>query len=339
MASTLLFIVSLIVVALFVYVLRYSGRLRVEQKRLIAAPLAEVYARVADLRAWSAWNPWLEHEPAAPMTFSGAPDGAGGRCAWDSEKAGGYEIAQSALVAAQRIEQRIRSTSPFRFRGRSSWRFVEREGQTEVTWQIRGRVAFTLRAFASTVQGALALDCRYGLDRLARVVEPAGAAGGYVIEYLGLREIAAQRYVQRTWQGKVGDLRGAMPGEFAALRDKLAAAGVAPAGEPCAAYVRTNIKQGTTVCRLAVPIGGADAGGARLEIGETPAHRAYAVRLTGGEEALDIAWYEAMQRLRIEHLQPDPRIPPVERYLGAPENSPGERVVELLLPVRAGASA
>lgn len=335
MGTTLVFVVAFIIVALFVYMARYSGRLRVEEKRLLAAPLAEVYAKVADFRAWGEWCPWLEHEPSAPVTISGAPNGKGGVYAWDSSRIGTGRIEHRELVALTRIEQHIQSQNPFRFRGRCSWTFVERDGKTEVTWCLKGRVGFSLRAFAQTVQGMIALDFRYGLDRLARLVEPAGESGAgshYTLDYLGLRDVAPVRYVYRTYSGPLKGIGEAMREGFAALRAELAAAGGRAAGEPMALYVKTNIKLRTTVCHMGIPIDDADFD--RLPVRDMPAHQAYAVRLTGTYQALEIAWYQAMQRIRVDSIRPDQRLPPFERYLNDPGQVPErEWVTELYIPV------
>jgi hypothetical protein len=46
-----------------------------------------------------------------------------------------------------------------------------------------------------------------------------------------------------------------------------------------------------------------------------------------------MAWYQAMQRLRVEQRQPDPRLPPCARYEALPR--PGEPVAVMLqLPLR-----
>ena len=67
---------------------------------------------------------------------------------------------------------------------------------------------------------------------------------------------------------------------------------------------------------------------------EQPAHRAYVLRFDGPPEALELAWYQAMQRLRVEQRQPHPQLPPSAVYLG--ESAPGKRgQVELYLPLKA----
>jgi hypothetical protein len=336
MLTSLIFVVGFVFVALFVYMARFSGRLRVEEKRLIAAPIAEVYARVADLRVWNEWCPWLEHDPQAKVTLSGDTQGKGGCFAWDSDRIGAGEVEHVSLIPQKLIKQRIISRQPFRFHGLDQWTFNERDGKTEVTWAMKGRVGFALRAFAQTVRSMIALDYRYGLDRLARLVEPAAGkhqAAHYSLDYLGEREVPATRYMYRTYSGSLKGVGDALRAGFAALRQELASIGEQASGEPISVYVKTNIKLRTTVCHMGLPV--ADPAFAALPAHDLPAHRAYVVLLKGSHAALEIAWYQAMQRLRMDGLHADQRIAPFERYLNdlecVPEN---EQLIELHLPIR-----
>ena len=330
--TTLIFVVAFCIVAVFVYMARYSGRLRVTQTRLIDAPIDEVYAKVADFRHWGEWNPWLEHEPDVQTTLSEQTDAKESRYAWDSEKIGSGEIENVRMVAQERIEQRMRFKNPFRFRGRGTWQFSNRGGKTEVTWSMNGRVGFSLRAFAQTVRGTIELDYRYGLDRIARLVEPANTPR-YSLSYLGVRNIPAIRYAYSTYSGALKGLGAAMRAGFDELRQRLVDRGLPPVGEPIAVYARTNIKLRTVVCHMGIPIGDADAG--QVPVRDLPAHRAYVVRLQGSYAAMEVAWYQAMQRMRIENIQPDQRIPPFERYLNDPNAvQENDYLTELHIPVR-----
>jgi len=69
--SPLFFALALFLVVLLVYMGRYSGRVRAEATRFIAAPPEAVQARVADLAQWQAWNPWLEHAREAAGRIDG----------------------------------------------------------------------------------------------------------------------------------------------------------------------------------------------------------------------------------------------------------------------------
>jgi hypothetical protein len=330
--AALVFVVAFCMVAVLVYMARYSGRLHVTQTRIIDAAVDDVYSRVADLRQWHEWNPWLAHEPDARATLEGTVDGEGGRCVWQGARIGSGMVEHLRLQRGLRIEQRMHFQQPFRVRGRGLWQFTDRAGKTEVTWSMTGRVAFPLRAFAATVQGMIALDHRYGLDRLAALVEPAEASR-YSLTYLGVRAIPAGRYVYRTYDGPLKGLGAALRAGFRDLRLELAGAGMQASGAAIAIYVRTNIKLRTTLCHMAIPCPGGDPG--RLPVRDLQAHDAYVVRLQGSHAALEVAWYQAMQRMRIEGIQPDQRIPPFERYASDPGTvSENDQFTELNIPVR-----
>ena len=330
--GTVAFVTVIGLVALLVYMARYSGRLRVTQTRLIDAPIDKVYALVADFRAWALWNPWLEHEPEARVTLSESTADDGSAYGWDGARAGRGTVVHRRMVAGRSIEQRLRFEQPFRIRGHGHWQFAEREGKTEVTWSMTGRVAFALRAFAPTVQGMIALDHRYGLDRLARLLEPA-AAPRYSLDYLGVRDIPAGCYVYRSYSGTLAGLADGLRGGFAELRGQLDGAGLQASAAPIAIYVRTNFKLRTTDCYLGIPVAKAEPG--RLPLREMPAHSAYVLRLQGSQAALEVAWYQLMQRMRVEAVRADPRIPPFERYPGHFDTvAESDRVIELHLPVR-----
>ena len=50
---------------------------RLTRATVIAAPAADVFARVNDLRKWDDWSPWAKLDPNAKVTFSGPQSGSG----------------------------------------------------------------------------------------------------------------------------------------------------------------------------------------------------------------------------------------------------------------------
>lgn len=330
--AALLFVFAFCLVAVLVYMARYSGRVRVTHTRTFHSTIGEVYAKVADFRHWGEWSPWLEHEPDAIVTLSDKTDSEGSKYTWHGTRSGAGLIEHVRMAGRERIEQRMGFKHPFRIRCRSHWQFAERAGETEVTWSMNGRVAFPVRAFAQTVQGIMALDCRYGMDRLARLVEPADAPS-YSLSYLGVRDIPATRYVYRTYEGPINGLSAAASKNFAKLRQDLASYGIQPSGEPIAVYVKTNIKRRTTACFFGIPI--PDYNDVGLPTRILPAQQAYVICLQGSYTGLEVAWYQAMQRMRIEDIPPDPRVPPFERYLNDPGTVPeNNQATELHIAVR-----
>ncbi len=319
--NPLLFGLAFAVVALLVYMGRYSGRVRAEESRLIAVPPEDVYRRVADLAQWQAWNPWLEHARGARAEADGIA------LAWDVPQVGRGSVRQTGQTPSRALRQRLDFALPFAYRGRSDWRFEPAPGGTKVTWRFKGRVAFTLRAFAATVQGATALDLRFGLDRLAQLLE--GGAPAYTLDYTGVHEQPARRLAQASHKGSLDKLAAELPPRIAERRAQLGATGPA-----IVHYLKTHLKLRTVDCRIGfeLPAGATVPDGFTLN--EQPAHSAYVLRFDGPPEALELAWYQAMQRLRVEQRQPHPQLPPSAVYLG--ESAPGRRgIVELHLPLKA----
>lgn len=326
--SPLLFAVALVTVLLLVYMGRYSGRVRVEESRLIAAPPEAVYQQVADLAQWQDWNPWLEHARGAHAEVDGIA------LAWDVPQVGRGSVRQTAQTPSRALRQRLEFALPFAYRGRSDWRFEPAPGGTRVTWRFKGRVAFTLRAFAATVQGATALDLRFGLDRLAAALEAAPPA--YTLDYLGVQQQPARVCAQAHHRGALDKLAADLPPRFAEVRQQLAAAGAPSTGTAVVHYLKTQLKLRIVDCRVGVELPEClvpPAISQGLKLQEQSAHAAYVLRFDGPPEALELAWYQAMQRLRVEQRQPHPQLPPYARYTSDP--APARRsVVELFLPLK-----
>jgi hypothetical protein len=291
-----------------------------------------VYAAVADFGRWNTWSPWLEHDASAVLSISGPPDAPEGRCGWDGPRTGTAWVRHTALQAPRRIEQRMKFRQPFPFHGRGLWQFAENDRGTVVTWGLRGRVGFTMRAFAPTVQAATALDFRFGLDRLARLLEADGTPH-YTIEYVGVREVAPTRYAYLRHEGPLDSLGEAVRAGVVTLRGQLAGLGVAATSAPIAVYQQTHMRLRTTICRIGIPIGDSASNG--VPVAEQPGHLAYVVRLRGSRSGLEVAWYQALQRMRIEHIAPDPRVMPFECWVheAGPERERDD-VTELYVPVR-----
>ena len=330
--STVIFVLVFLLIALLAYMGRYSSRVTVEHTRVIDAPVHQVYARVADLRHWSEWCPWLAPEDDVEELLSNTTNAVASRCSWNSQRHGAGTIAHVRLLPLQRIEQRLRCQLPFALRGKMTWKFTERAGQTEVNWRLQARVGFSLRFVAQTVKASLALDYRYALDRLAALLEPLDAPR-YSIEHLGVGEVETCRYACQSYQGTLKGLAAARTRILVELQQQLAQLGVLPTDAPLAVYVKTSPKMGTTHCYFGIPVGTAEVGA--LPLRELPATRAYVLRLQGSLSALDVAWYLAMQRLLAESIAPDHRLPPFECYLVTGNGVVAENdfVTELHIPV------
>ena len=346
---TLGFVAAFCAVALLAYLAKYSGRLKVSVTQIFAAPASAVYARLVDLNAYKAWSPWLALHPEAAIAITGIGSAEGDRLSWSDERIGSAIIGQHRLTPGQRVEQVLDFALPFRFKARAVWTLVERDGATKVTWSLRGRVGFAMRAFAPTVQGMLALDFRWGLDRLAAELSP-GSVPGYSLKVVGRRGVPQLRCVGETWSGPIDQLPEAVPAVVEKVREGLASERVnhvSPGTEGgVAIYLKTHIKQRRSECVVGVVDPGPQSS-ADLVDRAIPAHTAFVVQLLGSRERLELAWYVAMQAMRMEGYKPDLRVTPFERLTSAVVTEPGDTkatetanakatVTELHLPIQMG---
>ena len=141
----LLFLLALIVVAALAYLFTLPADFEVRRSLLMSLDRQRVFDKVRDLTSWNEWSPWLMHEPDAKLTYSGNPDREGGSFSWDGKYIGAGTLTHVRLDAPVRIDQRIVFKRPFKSESEVWWEFADRDGQTEVTWGMRGRMPFFLR--------------------------------------------------------------------------------------------------------------------------------------------------------------------------------------------------
>ena len=316
---------AFVIIVFLVYVGRFSGRLRVERRRFIAAPAELVYASVHDFSTWAHWNPWSAFRPLAVLEVGKS----GKSLRWQGDGEG--EIRALRQQEGRRITQHWQVQAPFRYRGKVEWLFAPVEGGVEVTWRFRGRVSFGLRAFARTVQGVADFDARYALDRLSAWLAPGEA--DYRLEFEGIREFPALSLVGVSDEAKNEKLAARQPAAWASLDARLSDNALLASGEGRVLFLSTNLKTGVVRSIYGYPVAAAPALPSPLVRREIPACQAVSVRFAGRPEDLDLAWYQAMQYLRAEGMSPHPSIPPAEIYLSAAGQAGAPAHYQLCLPI------
>jgi Polyketide cyclase / dehydrase and lipid transport len=132
-------VVLLLVVFAMVAVMQ-PDEFRVSRSLSMKAPAAAPFAQVNDFHNWQRWSPWLKLDPAAKVTFDGAPAGKGAIYAWDGNKhvgAGRSTILESRPNELVRIQLDFRR--PFRATNLAEFTFRPHGDQTDVSWTISGK--------------------------------------------------------------------------------------------------------------------------------------------------------------------------------------------------------
>ena len=163
--SSLLFALAFVIVMILMYLGKYSGRIRAGGQQVLPAAPETVLGLLADWRTWPQWHLWLEPTETAP------PLSGKDRLRWDEgfHGAGEARWADVGSGPAQRLQLRLRLLRPFSVRADIEMVLNPEGAGTLVRWRLTGRVAFALRAFATTVQRALQFEMDHSLMQLSLI--------------------------------------------------------------------------------------------------------------------------------------------------------------------------
>lgn len=326
------FFLAFVLSTLFVYVVRYSGRLNFRVERTFPVSPEQLEAAVKTLDGWVVWNPWQEHDPDTKPTIELNALGEGISFSWQSPRSAKIRLSTLKTDVPGMVVQRLEGQSPFSYSGKLVWTITPVENGAKVMVTFKGRIGFAQRALAKTVQSMLSLDFRYALNKLAIYLSPEMTdfeRSTYQISYVGVQPIGAHRLLVRKFEGPSKEVGIALQPLLNSLRAEMGC----PTSQPGEVlYLQTNLKTGITKSRYGFV--GAESM-ADTEAYDVQAHTAFILQMRGDLRGLDIAWYLAMQQLRSQALQPDQRTPPCERYT-LTENAVTPQVdhVELCFPVQ-----
>ena len=311
MMAVVSYFLAFILAVLLVYVLRYSGRLRFRLEESFSVSSEDLASTIADLDTWIQWDPWQDHDvivlPQVERDDAGRPVSF----SWQSEKAPKILVVNRGPLRKGCFVQRLYGSAPFSFKGNLTW-VIEPDGEhAKLTLSFKGRVGFAQRAFAKTVQKMLSLDFSYALNKLEDYFANQSGSGqrsGYRIQYSGACSVAARALVAREYEGVSKNIGLALQPLIANMK-----AEISPENQLAEAevhYLQTNLKTGITKCKYGIqPDSKIEASNLQCAPCLT-----FVTRLYGDLKGLEVAWYLAMQQIRVSGDQPDQRIPPFERY-------------------------
>ncbi|HEX8665104.1 MAG TPA: SRPBCC family protein [Beijerinckiaceae bacterium] len=144
---TVIAIVAAVLVAAVAAVLVLASRkpatFRIARSIRIAAPPERIFGLIEDFRAWSAWSPWENRDPALKRTYAGLPRGQGAVYAWEGNRnvgQGRMEIVDAS--APSRVTIKLDFLKPFEAHNTAEFTLVPQVDSTEVTWAMTGPNVF-----------------------------------------------------------------------------------------------------------------------------------------------------------------------------------------------------
>jgi hypothetical protein len=147
----------------------------VEKQLVINQPPTVVFEKIKYLKSHNDWNPWLKKDPMAKFEYSGVDGSVGFIVKWNgNSKVGAGEEEIKGLVEGKRMDLELRFKHPMEAVNQSYLILTPMyEGQTNVTWGMKGRVGFPKNVLylLGNVPKQLGYDFDEGLRILKAMLE------------------------------------------------------------------------------------------------------------------------------------------------------------------------
>jgi hypothetical protein len=148
----------------------------VKRSATMAAPPAEVFARVNNFRQWEAWSPWAKLDPKSKVTFEGPSSGKGAVFKWSgNDKVGEGSMTIVESQPARQVRIKLAFVRPYESTADTVFDFAPAGTDTTVTWTMSGRNDnFIAKAFCLVMGGPdrmVGPDFERGLAQMKTIVE------------------------------------------------------------------------------------------------------------------------------------------------------------------------
>ena len=174
MLKIILIVVVVLIAALLAYAATRPSDFRVQRRASIKASPEKIFPLIADFHNWTSWSPWEKKDPALKRTFSGAPNGKGAVYAWEGNRdvgSGRMEITEASSPSKVKIQ--LDFIKPFEGHNVVDFTLQPVGGETNVTWDMAGHLAYVMRVFGIffSMDKMIGKDFETGLANLKAVAE------------------------------------------------------------------------------------------------------------------------------------------------------------------------
>jgi uncharacterized protein YndB with AHSA1/START domain len=146
----------------------------VVRKTQVAAPPAEVYARVADFHRWEGWSPWAGLDPSMKTDFAGTDGAPGATYHWvGNDKVGEGRMTIREATAPERLVITLEFIKPFADVSTTTFTLQPAGAGTEIAWEMAGQNTFVSKAMClfGGMDAMIGKDFEHGLAKLKSVSE------------------------------------------------------------------------------------------------------------------------------------------------------------------------
>jgi hypothetical protein len=147
---------------------------RVERSIAIKAPPDKIFPLINDFKAWPAWSPYENKDPAMKRTYSSSTSGKGATYAWDGDNnVGAGNILITDAPPPSKVALDLNMTRPIEAHNKVEFTLMPAGDSTTVTWAMRGGVPYfakILHVFVN-VDKMVGGDFEAGLAKLKAAAE------------------------------------------------------------------------------------------------------------------------------------------------------------------------
>jgi len=134
---------------------------RVQRSAAIKAPPDRIFPLINDFKAWPAWSPYENKDPAMNRTYGPTTSGKGATYAWDGNgNVGAGNMLITDAPAPAKLALDLNMTRPITAHNKVEFTLVPAGDTTTVTWAMRGDTPY----FAKIIHVFLDMDKMVGGD-------------------------------------------------------------------------------------------------------------------------------------------------------------------------------
>jgi uncharacterized protein YndB with AHSA1/START domain len=170
----ILLVAAALLAVLLLVILTRPATYSVVRKAKVAAPPAEVYARLADFHRWEAWSPWAKLDPSMRTDFSGSDGTPGASYHWiGNDKVGEGRMTVLQTSPPERVVIKLEFMKPFASVATTTFTLAPAGHGTEVAWLMEGENSFMGKAMVLVggMDAMIGRDFEKGLAQLKAAAE------------------------------------------------------------------------------------------------------------------------------------------------------------------------
>lgn len=221
--------------------------------RSIDVPANYLYNMALDVKAASAWNPFIGDDPNMEITYSEKTAGEGASYAWKSEAMGNGNAIYTKVIPNERIDADMtfegmdKSTYYYEFK-------PDGNKSTNMSWTMETHIAFPTNVFAPFFKYSIKKYYKKGLSTLEELAEKRyqdNIYNGYQVldksqpkrHFIMSRNVVAFDDIQKFYTQNLG-----------AIFQKVQTEGLTMKGMPCVLFFKYDHTNKTTDMAAAIPV-------------------------------------------------------------------------------------